>query len=81
MNTQNHPVFNRLTTPRDAFARHTVLHELEQRLAAKPRERSLCTKVQSVVERGVPYYAPGDTHYRNWARQVVDLWDQTTISG
>jgi hypothetical protein len=77
MNVVNHPVFARLTTEQASpFARHTVLHELEQRVATSPRKRALRAKVKAFVERGVPYFAPGDSHYRDWAAQVAVLWQQ-----
>jgi hypothetical protein len=28
------------------------------------------------VERGVPYFAPGDSHYREWAAKAAALWDE-----
>ena len=57
-----------------AFERHTVLHELDRRVDACPT--ALASRVHALVERGVPYFAPGDTHYRAWASEVARLWDQ-----
>ena len=30
-----------------------------------------------VVERGVPYFAPGEASFEHWAEQVVALWQRT----
>jgi hypothetical protein len=75
MDASHHPVFARLTAAGlSAFERHTVLHELTQR--AGPCPKSLAQKVHAFVERGVPYFAPADQHYRAWAAQAAALWDQ-----
>lgn len=71
--TVNHPVFARLTAAGRAFERHTVLHELAERGCGC--DKTLAHKVQVFVERGVPYFAPGDSHYRAWAEQAAKLWD------
>jgi hypothetical protein len=77
MNAVTHPVFTRLTTDQGSpFARHCVLHELEQRLAQCPRKRALATKVKAFVERGVPFFAPADSHYLDWAAHAAELWEQ-----
>lgn len=82
MQTADHPVFARLTAAQHtAFERHTVLHELDRRADACPR--ALAQKVQALVERGVPYFAPADQDYRAWAAKVADLWqrlDATTAA-
>lgn len=72
--THDHPVFLRLTDSQAAFARHVVLHELEQRLHATACTEALSRKVHHLVNRGVPYFAPGDAHYREWAEQVTACW-------
>jgi hypothetical protein len=78
-NAANHPVFARLTaTQHTAFERHTVLHELEQRVEVCPK--SLAQKVHAFVERGVPYFAPADSHYRAWAARVAKLWETVEAS-
>ena len=75
MDVVDHPVFSRLTAAEhSAFERHTVLHELDRRADACPK--SLANKVHTLVERGVPYFAPMDRHYRAWAAQVADLWQR-----
>jgi hypothetical protein len=75
MDVIDHPVFSRLTASgHSAFERHTVLHELDRRADACPK--SLANKVHTLVERGVPYFAPMDRHYRAWAAQVADLWQR-----
>ena len=77
MNAVIHPVFERLTASQASpFARHAVLHELEQRLEACPRKRSFSAKVHAVVDRGVPYFSPTDPHYREWAAQIAELWEE-----
>jgi hypothetical protein len=73
VNAVNHPVFARLTAAQHtAFERHTVLHELDQRVEVCPKQ--LAQKVHAFVERGVPYFAPADSHYRAWAAQAAKLW-------
>jgi hypothetical protein len=74
----DHPVFARLTAACSAFDRHTVLHELDQRVADCPK--ALADKVRAFVDRGVPYFAPADRHYRAWAAQVAALWDKAESS-
>ena len=69
-----HPVFQRLTSSAQAFARHAVLHELEQRVHDVPGADPLARRVRACVERGVPYFAPADAHYRHWAAHVAALW-------
>jgi hypothetical protein len=75
MDVVDHPVFSRLTAAEhSAFERHTVLHELDRRAGACPK--SLANKVHTLVERGVPYFAPSDRQYRAWAAQVAELWQR-----
>jgi TRAP-type C4-dicarboxylate transport system substrate-binding protein len=75
MDTVDHPVFARLTAERHtAFERHTVLHELDCRAGTCPK--ALAQQVKALVERGVPYYAPADGHYRAWAAKVAELWQR-----
>jgi hypothetical protein len=69
-----HPVYLRLTSASQAFARHQVLHELEQRLHDASGHDPLARRVRHCVERGVPYFAPSDRHYLDWARHVAELW-------
>ncbi len=70
----HHPVYLRLTSTAQAVERHAVLHELEQRLRGLAGADALGRRVRHCVERGVPYFAPGDAHYRHWARHVAELW-------
>ena len=70
-----HPVYARLTGERRAFDRHTVLHELAQRLERVRAAQPLAARVRAFVERGVPYFAPADAHYRQWAERAAELWD------
>lgn len=76
MDPAHHPIFARLTDTQDPFARHTVLHELEKRVAGCKGERALVNRVHSFVERGVPYFAPADRQYRLWAEQAAELWER-----
>lgn len=76
MDPAPHPIFARLTDTQDPFARHTVLHELEKRLATCKGKRALANRVQAFVERGVPYFAPADSQYRLWAEQAAELWER-----
>ncbi len=70
-----HPVVERLTHATAAFARHQVLHELEQRVHHLSTGDPLARRVRHCVERGVPYFAPADPHYLEWAGHVAALWD------
>jgi hypothetical protein len=72
----HHPVFERLTQPCEAFTRHALLHDLEVQLTMHPMTPSLATRVRHFVERGVPYFAPADAHYRAWAAKAAQLWDE-----
>lgn len=76
MEPAKHPIYAQLTATQDPFTRHTVLHELEKRLAACHGERALTQRVHSFIDRGVPYFAPADRHYRHWAEQAADLWER-----
>jgi hypothetical protein len=70
-----HPVLSRLLAPCTPFARHAVLHDLERHLAQGQASPALAARVHHFVERGVPYFAPGDAHYRAWAAKAAQLWD------
>jgi hypothetical protein len=72
----HHPVFARLTQPCEAFTRHALLHDLELQLSMHPMTQGLATRVRHFVERGVPYFAPSDSHYRSWAAKAAQLWDE-----
>lgn len=74
--TAAHPVLERLLAPHEPFARHAVLHDLELQLARTRPKAALATRVQQFVERGVPYFAPHDAHYRAWAAKAAQLWDE-----
>lgn len=71
----NHPVIARLLAPAAAFSRHVLLHELERELNADA-PAALASRVRHFVERGVPYFAPADAHYRAWAERAAALWDE-----
>jgi len=73
---QPHPIYQRLIAPADPCARHALLHEMERRLSQLPRRPGLQARVHSFVDRGVPYFAPADAHYREWARRAAQLWDE-----
>lgn len=72
----HHPIFTRLIAPADPFARHALLHDMEVRLAQLQRRTGLHARVHNFVNRGVPYFAPADTHYREWAARAAQLWDE-----
>jgi hypothetical protein len=72
----HHPVFERLTQPCAAFIRHAMLHDLELQLSMHPMAQGLASRVRHFVERGVPYFAPADAHYRAWAAKAAQLWDE-----
>jgi hypothetical protein len=76
LSTATHPVLERLLSHPQPFARHAVLHDLEQQLARARPKAALATRVQQFVERGVPYFAPHDAHYRAWAAKAAQLWDE-----
>ena len=71
----HHPIFDRLITPADPFTRHALLHDMELQLAQSQHGPGLRARVQSFVDRGVPYFAPADSHYRDWAARAAQLWD------
>ncbi len=73
---QHHPIYTRLITPADPFARHALLHDMEVQLARLRRCPGLQARVQNFVDRGVPYFAPADAHYREWAARASQLWDE-----
>lgn len=74
---QQHPIYERLLTPEEPFARHALLHNMELQLC-RVREHcpGLHSRVHSFVDRGVPYFAPSDPHYREWAAKASQLWDE-----
>ena len=73
----HHPIYERLLAPAHPFARHALLHDMEVQLS-RVRERcpGLHARVHSCVDRGVPYCAPADAHYRDWAAKASQLWDE-----
>jgi hypothetical protein len=75
--TLHHPIYERLIAPADPFARHALLHDLELQLSRiRQRCPRLHARVRSFVNRGVPYFAPTDSHYREWAAKAAQLWDE-----
>jgi hypothetical protein len=72
----HHPIFARLVAPAHPFARHALLHDMEVGLARLDHCAGLAARVHHFVERGVPYFAPADTHYRDWAAKAAALWDE-----
>jgi hypothetical protein len=72
----HHPIYTRLMAPCEPFARHALLHSMELELARPGGCPKLAARVHHFVERGVPYFAPGDAHYRDWASKAAALWDE-----
>jgi len=72
----HHPIYQRLIAPAEPCARHALLHELEMQLSQVPKCPGLHARVHSLVERGVPYFAPTDAHYQAWAARAAQLWDE-----
>ncbi len=72
----HHPIYERLIAPANPFARHALLHDMELQLSQIQRCPGLHARVHSFVDRGVPYFAPTDTHYREWAARAAQLWDE-----
>ena len=72
----HHPIYTRLMAPCEPFARHALLHSIELEIARLECCPKLATRVQHFVERGVPYFAPADAHYRDWAAKAAALWDE-----
>lgn len=72
----HHPIFARLTAPTQPFARHALLHDMEVELAQLGPCPGLASRIHHFVERGVPYFAPADAHYREWAAKAAALWDE-----
>lgn len=57
--------------------RAVALHALELEVDAAPGEqRALAHQAQAFVARGIPFYAPEDTHYRDWVGKVVSYWQR-----
>jgi hypothetical protein len=71
-----HPIYCALTAPTDPFSRHALLHHMQAHLAERGCGAGLSARVQHFVERGVPYFAPADSHYRDWAAKAAALWDE-----
>ena len=72
----HHPIYEQLIAPADPLARHALLHEMELQLAQLQRCPGLRARVHGFVDRGVPYFAPADAHYREWAIRAAQLWDE-----
>ena len=72
-----HPIYERLIAPADPCARHALLHDMELQLGRVQQPcPGLATRVHGFVDRGVPYFAPADAHYREWAARAARLWDE-----
>jgi hypothetical protein len=71
-----HPIYARLVAPTQPFARHALLHDMEVELAQLGPCPGLAARVHRFVERGVPYFAPADSQYRDWAAKAAALWDE-----
>ena len=72
-----HPIFASLIAPAHPCDRHALLHAMERQLAAvKAPCPGLHARVHGFVDRGVPYFAPADAHYREWAARAAQLWDE-----
>jgi hypothetical protein len=72
----HHPIYERLLAPAQPVSRHSLLHDMEQRLARTRPCAKLQARVRSFVDRGVPYFAPADPRYREWAARAAQLWDE-----
>lgn len=72
----HHPIYERLIAPADPFARHALLHDMELQLSQLRLCPGLHTRVHGFVDRGVPFFAPDDAHYREWAARAAQLWDE-----
>jgi hypothetical protein len=72
----HHPIYECLLAPADPIARHSLLHDMEQRLSHAQPCPKLQARVRSFVARGVPYFAPADARYREWAARAAQLWDE-----
>ena len=76
MDPLHHPIYERLLAPADPCARHALLHHMELQLMQVARCPGLHARVHSFVDRGVPYFAPADAHYCEWAARAARLWDE-----
>ncbi len=76
----SHPVLTRLLSPCEPFARHALLHDMECQLGRTRPSPALAARVNHFVERGVPYFAPDDAHYRAWAEKAALLWDELKLA-
>lgn len=73
----HHPIYERLIAPAEPFARHALLHAMELQLSRVPQRRpGLHARVRSFVDRGVPFFAPADVQYVEWATRAAALWDE-----
>jgi hypothetical protein len=73
----HHPIYQRLLAPAEPLARHALLHAMELQLSRVPRRcPGLRARVRSFVDRGVPFFAPADTQYVEWATRAAALWDE-----
>lgn len=72
----HHPIYDRLISPAVPIARHALLHDMEVQLTRGQRSPRLQQRVQEFVARGVPYFAPADAKYREWASKAAALWDE-----
>jgi len=72
----HHPIYECLLAPAHPIARHALLHDMERRLSQARACPKLQARVRSFVDRGVPYFAPSDSRYREWAARAAQLWDE-----
>lgn len=63
----------------EPMRRAVALHALELELEAASAvgaERGLAHQVEAFAARGIPYYSPEDTHYRDWVGKAVAYWQR-----
>jgi hypothetical protein len=62
-----------------------ALHALELELEHGPAaaDTRLANEVERFAARGMPYYAPDDSHYRAWVDRAIQYWEklQQAIGG
>lgn len=59
-----------------------ALHALELKLEHGPAaaDTRLAHEVEKFAARGMPYYAPDDSHYRAWVDRAIGYWEKLQLA-
>jgi hypothetical protein len=60
----------------DPMQRAMALHALEVEVERGGPRLSLANEVTRFTERGIPYYALHDPHFRDWVSKAVSYWER-----